>query len=46
MTAVSLAADRPVRLARGWSAAPVRHGVSTVRSGTRHTLGLVLHDAA
>ncbi|HEY3735643.1 MAG TPA: 2OG-Fe(II) oxygenase [Streptosporangiaceae bacterium] len=28
------------------SAAPVRHGVSTVRSGTRHTLGLVLHDAA
>jgi hypothetical protein len=38
--------DRPVRSARGWSAAPVRHGVSTVRSGRRHTLGLVLHDAA
>jgi uncharacterized protein len=38
--------DRPVRSARGWSAAPVRHGVSAVRSGTRHTLGLVLHDAA
>jgi hypothetical protein len=38
--------DRPVRSARGWSAAPVRHGVSTVRSGVRHTLGLVLHDAA
>jgi hypothetical protein len=38
--------DRPVRSARGWSAAPVRHGVSTVRSGTRHTLGLVFHDAA
>jgi hypothetical protein len=37
--------DRPVRSARGWSAAPVRHGVSAVRSGTRHTLGLVLHDA-
>jgi uncharacterized protein len=38
--------DRPVRSARGWSTSPVRHGVSTVRSGLRHTLGLVLHDAA
>jgi hypothetical protein len=38
--------DRPVSSARGWSAAPVRHGVSAVRSGVRHTLGLVLHDAA
>jgi hypothetical protein len=38
--------DRPVESARGWSAAPVRHGVSTVRSGLRHTLGLVFHDAA
>jgi hypothetical protein len=38
--------DRPVRSARGWSASPVRHGVSTVRSGQRHTLGLVFHDAA
>jgi hypothetical protein len=38
--------DRPVRSARGWSTAPMRHGVSTLRSGTRHTLGLVLHDAA
>ncbi|MFE6866223.1 2OG-Fe(II) oxygenase [Kitasatospora sp. NPDC057692] len=37
--------DRPVRSARGWSAAPVRHGVSTVRSGLRRTLGLVFHDA-
>ncbi|WP_219461797.1 2OG-Fe(II) oxygenase [Nonomuraea rhizosphaerae] len=37
--------DRPVRSARGWSASPVRHGVSTVRSGLRHALGLVLHDA-
>jgi hypothetical protein len=37
--------DRPVRSARGWSAAPVRHGVSVVRSGRRTTLGLVLHDA-
>ncbi len=38
--------DRPVRSARGWSAAPVRHGVSTLLSGRRRTLGLVLHDAA
>lgn len=47
--------DRPVRSApdarrtnstRGWSAAPVRHGVSVVRSGVRFTLGLVFHDAA
>ena len=37
--------DRPVRGARGWSAAPVRHGVSTIRSGHRRTLGLVFHDA-
>jgi hypothetical protein len=38
--------DRPVRSARGWSAAPMRHGVSTVHSGRRHTLGLLFHDAA
>jgi len=38
--------DRPVKSARGWSASPVRHGVSTLRSGVRHTLGLVFHDAA
>jgi hypothetical protein len=38
--------DRPVQSQRGWSAAPVRHGVSTIRSGTRFTLGLVFHDAA
>jgi uncharacterized protein len=38
--------DRPVQSARGWSAAPVRHGVSVVRSGQRYTLGLVFHDAS
>ena len=37
--------DRPLESRRGWSAAPVRHGVSRVRSGIRHTLGLVFHDA-
>jgi uncharacterized protein len=38
--------DRPVRSAQGWSAAPVRHGVSVILSGERYTLGLVFHDAA
>ena len=38
--------DRPVKSGRGWSAAPVRHGVSAIRSGERHTLALVFHDAA
>jgi uncharacterized protein len=37
--------ERPVRTARGWSAAPVRHGVSVVRRGHRHTLGVLFHDA-
>lgn len=38
--------ERPVRSTRGWSAAPVRHGVSVVRCGERYTLGLIFHDAA
>jgi hypothetical protein len=38
--------ERPVRSARGWSAAPVRHGVSVVRSGQRYAMGLIFHDAA
>ena len=38
--------ERPVRSARGWSAAPVRHGVSLLRSGERYTLALIFHDAA
>ena len=37
--------DRPVRSQRGCTTAPMRHGVSVVRSGQRHTLGLVFHDA-
>jgi hypothetical protein len=38
--------DRPVESSRGWSAAPVRHGVSVIRSGQRLALALVFHDAA
>jgi uncharacterized protein len=38
--------DRPVASKRGWAAAPVRHGVSVIRSGQRLSLGLVFHDAA
>jgi len=38
--------DRPLRTKRGWSAAPMRHGTSTVRTGRRHALGLIFHDAA
>ena len=38
--------DRPVRSVRGWSTAPVRHGLSVVRSGERYALGLIFHDAA
>jgi hypothetical protein len=37
--------DRPVHSQRGFSAAPVRHGVSVVRSGARYTLGILFHDA-
>jgi uncharacterized protein len=38
--------DRPVRSKRGWSTGQMRHGVSALHSGRRHTLGLVFHDAA
>ena len=38
--------QRPHRGARGDYRVAMRHGVSKVRSGTRHTLGIIFHDAA
>jgi len=37
--------SRPHRGTRGDYRVKLRHGVSTVRSGVRHTLGIIFHDA-
>ncbi len=37
--------DRPARGAKGWKRTTMRHGVGTIKKGSRHTLGMIFHDA-
>lgn len=44
--AVFAVRDRPVLGVRGFHRVQMKHGVSRVLSGRRHTLGIIFHDAA
>ena len=44
--AVFAVAQRPVQGSRGSYRVTMRHGVSRLRTGQRHTLGIIFHDAA
>jgi hypothetical protein len=43
---VITSSNRPVRGSRGDYQVKMRHGVNRLRSGRRHTLGVIFHDAA
>ena len=45
VAAVFAVAGRPVRGVRGDYPVKLNHGVSKLRSGKRHTLGVIFHDA-
>jgi hypothetical protein len=38
--------SRPVRGTRGDYQVKMRHGISKLQTGRRHTLGIIFHDAA
>jgi hypothetical protein len=44
--AIFAVSHRPVQGSRGFYRVNLRHGVSRVRSGHRHTTGIIFHDAA
>ncbi|WP_312588734.1 2OG-Fe(II) oxygenase [Comamonas terrigena] len=44
--AVFAVQQRPVQGSRGSYRVTMRHGVSRIRSGRRHTLGVIFHDAS